>query len=230
MRPHIKAHLIPLCLNSTFVLCSRVVAIAHGQLGLRIGPCSLLIPQRGNDARCCTIRSTGTNTVLRPGESREGDGREKNTLSELHCTQYSLLRLQLHWIALPSYDLPVLQNGLPELEAWLYKILNCQPIQRRPQSSARRSKTSTKQPHGTHKDREAQRLSKTLEPELQDRRFRKSSTTVQVQDNFNFKFKTTSTKFQEHATNKHVMILSCRAIAIFLMTPWQLHYWIIVVP
>ena len=33
---------------------------------------------RGNDARLCTIRSTGTNTVLRPGESREGDGREKN--------------------------------------------------------------------------------------------------------------------------------------------------------
>ena len=48
-----------------------------------------------------------------------------------------------------------------------------------------------------------------------------------------FKFKTTSTKFQEHATNKHVMILSCRGvsygIAIFLMTPWQLHQ-IIVVP
>ena len=34
-----------------------------------------------------------------------------------------------------------------------------------------------------------------------DRTFRKSSTTVQVQDNFNFKFKTTSTKFQEHTTN-----------------------------
>ena len=41
------------------------------------GKKSLLIPQRGNDARCCTIRATGTNTVLRPGESREGDGRKK---------------------------------------------------------------------------------------------------------------------------------------------------------
>ena len=41
--------------------------------------CSPLIPQRGNDARHCTIRSTGTNTVLRPGESREGDGRKKST-------------------------------------------------------------------------------------------------------------------------------------------------------
>ena len=28
-------------------------------------------------ARHCTIRSKGTNTVLRPGESREGDGRKK---------------------------------------------------------------------------------------------------------------------------------------------------------
>ena len=42
-----------------------------------------------------------------------------STLSELHCVQSSLLRLQLHQIALPVYDLPVLQNGLPELEAWL---------------------------------------------------------------------------------------------------------------
>ena len=51
--------------------------------------------------------------------------------------------------------------------------------------------------------------------------------TVQVPDN-------PKTKFQEHATNKHVMILSCRGIsygsAIFLMTLWQLHHWIIVVP
>ena len=42
-----------------------------------------------------------------------------STLSELHCVQSSWLRLQLHQIALPVYDLPVLQNGLPELEAWL---------------------------------------------------------------------------------------------------------------
>ena len=33
--------------------------------------------QRGDDARCCTIRSTDTDTVLRPGESREDDGRKK---------------------------------------------------------------------------------------------------------------------------------------------------------
>ena len=39
--------------------------------------CSLLRPQRGNDTKC-TIRSTGTNTVLRPDESRQGDGRKKN--------------------------------------------------------------------------------------------------------------------------------------------------------
>ena len=59
--------------------------IAFGLLGLRIGPCSLLIPQRGNDARRCTIRSTGTNTVLRPGESREGDGRKKNSWAAAPC-------------------------------------------------------------------------------------------------------------------------------------------------
>ena len=34
-----------------------------------------------------------------------------------------------------------------------------------------------------------------------DRTFRKSPKTVQVQDNSNSKFKTTSTKFQEHTTN-----------------------------
>ena len=39
---------------------------------------------------------------------------------------------------------------------------------------------------------------------------------LQVQDNFNFKFKTTSTKFQEHATDKHVMILSCRVFHVAL--------------
>ena len=47
-----------------------------------------------------------------------------------------------------------------------------------------------------------------------------------------FKFKTTSTKFQEHATNKHVMILSCRVshVALPSFRPfWQLHHWIIVV-
>ena len=58
--------------------------IALGLLGLRTGSCSLLIPQRGNDARLCTIRSTGT-TLLRPGESREGDGRKKRCIQpEVH--------------------------------------------------------------------------------------------------------------------------------------------------
>ena len=33
-------------------------------------------------ALCSRIRSTGTNTVLRPGESREGDGRKKKNR---HC-------------------------------------------------------------------------------------------------------------------------------------------------
>ena len=59
-----------------------------------------------------------------------------------------------------------------------------------------------------------------------------------------FKFKTTSTsrsssrQLQPSSKNIqqtcYVMILSCRGIsygiAIFLMTPWQLHHWIIVVP
>ena len=73
-----------------------------------------------------------------------------------------------------------------------------------------------------------------------DRTFRKSSTTGQVQDNFNqvqinfnFKFKTTSTKFQEHATNKQVMILSCKGVSYGIaisQTLLQLHHWIIVVP
>ena len=67
------------CFFVCFVLFPWVVTITHGQLGLRIGPCSLLIPQRGNDARCCTIRSTGTNTALRPGESRERTEKKTNT-------------------------------------------------------------------------------------------------------------------------------------------------------
>ena len=68
-----------------------------------------------------------------------------------------------------------------------------------------------------------------------DRTFRKSSTTGQVQDNFN----QVQIKFNQvpRTCNKptcYVMILSCRGIsygiAIFLMTSWQLHHWIIVVP
>ena len=51
---------------------------------------------------------------------------------------------------------------------------------------------------------ERTKTDKTLEPELQDRRFHKSSS--QVQDNL-------KTKFQEHATNKHVMILSCKGVS-----------------
>ena len=38
--------------------------------------------------KCCTIRSTGTNTVLRPGESRQGDGRKKKRRAAL-ATQRS---------------------------------------------------------------------------------------------------------------------------------------------
>ena len=51
-----------------------------------MGSLKVLYSQRGDDARCCTIRSTDTNTVLRPGESREGDGRKKKvgSLKVLH--------------------------------------------------------------------------------------------------------------------------------------------------
>ena len=75
-----------------------------------------------------------------------------------------------------------------------------------------------------------------------DKHLNKNSKTEgsgRVQNQFKFKttatskFKTTSTKFQEHATNKHVMILSCRVFHVALPSfrPfWQLHHWIIVVP
>ena len=56
--------------------------------GLRRGPCSLLRLQRGDDARCCTIRSTDTNTVLRPGESREGDGGRKKSKRILNGQEF----------------------------------------------------------------------------------------------------------------------------------------------
>ena len=63
------------------VLCFfslRVVAVAHGQpLDCVVVHALFCDSQRGDNARCCIIRSTGTNTVLRPGESREGDGRKK---------------------------------------------------------------------------------------------------------------------------------------------------------
>ena len=56
----------------------RVVTIAYGQYLDCVWVHALFwYSQRGDDARCCTIRSTDTNTVLRPGESREGDGRKK---------------------------------------------------------------------------------------------------------------------------------------------------------
>ena len=52
------------------------------------------------------------------------------------------------------------------------------------QESRPQRQDDIKEQHGTYKDRKAE-IAKTLEPELQDRRFRKSSKPVQVQDNFN---------------------------------------------
>ena len=45
--------------------------------GLRNGPCSLLTPQSGMLRYAMDNSFTGTNTVLRPDESREGVGRKK---------------------------------------------------------------------------------------------------------------------------------------------------------
>ena len=46
-----------------------------GPIGLRNGPRSLLTPQGGMLLYYAFVN--GTNTVLRPGESREGEGRKK---------------------------------------------------------------------------------------------------------------------------------------------------------
>ena len=90
----------------------------------------------------------------------------------------------------------------------------------------RRERTSTPKTTRHTSPQERTRIDKHLNKNSKT----EDSRRVQIQ----FKFKTTSTKFQEHATNKHVMILSCRGvsygIAIFLMTPWQLHHWIIFIP
>ena len=87
-----------------FVLCVllRVVAIAHGQYLDCVWVHALFwYSQRGDDARCCTIRSTDTNTVLRPGESREGDGRKKKSMRRL-----SMISQFIH-----GKDKPVLRPG-----------------------------------------------------------------------------------------------------------------------
>ena len=69
-----------------------------------------------------------------------------------------------------------------------------------------------------------------------DKHLNKNSKTEgsrRVQNKFKFKFKTTSTKFQEHATNKHVMILSCKGVSYgsaISQTLLQLHHWIILIP
>ena len=48
--------------------------------GLRNGPRSLLTPQCGMLIYAMHNSFTGTNTVLRPGESREGEGRKKSCI------------------------------------------------------------------------------------------------------------------------------------------------------
>ena len=115
-----------------------------------------------------------------------------------------------------------------------------QVVQEDHNSRAQKRKGQAHQNHTAHKPTRTHKDWQTLEQELQDRRFKKSSKPVQVQDNFNqvqinfnFKFKTTPTKFQEHATNKHVMILSCKGVSYGIaisQTLLQLHNWIIVVP
>ena len=68
-----------------------------------------------------------------------------------------------------------------------------------------------------------------------DKHLNKNSPRQKVQE----EFKTSSssrqlqTKFQEHATNKHVMILSCKGISYgsaISQTLLQLHHWIIFIP
>ena len=59
-------------------LLSPCLTPQFGHVGLCTGPRSLLTPQCGT-YRTLHNSFNGTNTVLRPGESREGEGRKKRT-------------------------------------------------------------------------------------------------------------------------------------------------------
>ena len=146
-----------------------------------------------------------------------------STLFELHCAQSSWWTRLLFLMALSSQDTPVLPNGFleiekgpPGLEAWLYTSWIANPSIARHKEAPGVTQQARQTPTWHAEEQRGAKNAKHLNQKLQERRFQKESMTVQVPD-------TPKTKFQEHATNKHVMILSCRVFHMALpSSSWPL--------